>query len=94
MKDISRIKGSLKQALINVPDEFSFLEVRQCIKTALIKLEKVEQKKIKKENKKIKQKAVKYSPNSLEVIEKMIKEEEQKLKNKVVEKESDQTWFG
>jgi len=95
MKDTSKLKSNLKQALSNVPDEFSFLEIKQFIKTALVRLEKIEQKKAKKEKIKQKKKETKiYSPNSLQIIERMIKEEEKKLKNKNIEKEENQTWYG
>jgi hypothetical protein len=77
-------KFYLEKALSNISSDFSLIDVKQNIRTAISKINEVENKRNKREVLKNKRqnKKEKYAPEAINIIDEMIEEEKSKQNNK------------
>ena len=79
-------KFYLEKALSNISSDFSLIDVKQNIRTAISKINEVENKRNKREilrnKRQDKKEKEKYAPEALNIIDKMIEEEKSKQNNK------------
>jgi len=77
-------KFYLEKALSNISSDFSLIDVKQNIRTAISKINEVENKRNKREVLKNKRqnKKEKYAPEAINIIDVMIEEEKSKQNNK------------